>query len=446
MKGIEFLQIEYLWLLIPVVIIVLIYLKMRNKDYFEFLVFSIITVLLIIALAQPVIKKGYKTIYKTDTEIMILLDRSLSMAVDDLKPNRFEVAKNKVLKLLNNLEDVMVGLILFSDKSDVVFMPYDRKDEISKYLKDLPVDLKGSTNLLDAFSTANSLLTSKKRIVILVSDGGDDDISNLINLVKNSNLIVIYYGIATVKGGKIPGYNAVSKLNLSLEKITEISDGITVKVSKNDEDIREITEFIQNITEKTKKEILKIPDYFELTPIIGGIILGLILLNFGIKRLTASLIVFFISTASSSAGDLQGYFFYIMGDYKKSAEEFIKDKDPYSQYNGAVSYIKGNMCDKAEPILKNIKTDDLELIKKIKYNLSVCLITKGKFKDAKKILEDIIQIFPDDRKLIKLYTFTNMVINLNKKPEKKITIVEIKEDKPKKHEKSQMEVGDRNPW
>ncbi|ACO03742.1 MAG TPA: VWA domain-containing protein [Persephonella sp.] len=446
MEGFEFLKAEYLWLIIPVFLLYIIYVLIKGTEKVEMAVFSIIAVLIIFTLAHPVIKKGYKTIYKKDTEIMIMLDHSLSMAVDDIKPYRFEVAREKVIKLIKKLYDEKIGLLLFSDRSDIVFMPYEKKEKILQYLRDLKIPLKGSTNLLDAFSSANSALTGKRRIVILVSDGGDEDISKIVQLVKGSQLTVVYYGIGTVKGGGIPGFNAVSKLNLSLEKVAEVSDGIMVKVSKDDRDIREITEFIKKISEKTKTELLKIPDYAELTPYIAFLILGLIMLNSALKRFLAGFMIFFFLTSPSYSGDIKGVFNYILGDYEKAAVEFLKEKDPVSQFNGAVSYIKAGMCDKALPVLKNIKTEDLELVKKIEYNISFCYILDGKYKKGREILDKLVQIYPEDQKIKKLYLFANMVVNLNKKPEKRKTVVEIKEDKPKRHEKSQMEVGDRNPW
>ncbi|WP_457641736.1 VWA domain-containing protein [Persephonella sp.] len=447
MTDFELLKPEYLWLIIPVLIIYVIYNTiLEGKEKTESFIFTVIAVLLIFTLAHPVIKTGYKTIYKKDAEIMVLLDHSLSMAVDDIKPSRFEAARKKIIKLIKKLQEEKIGLLLFSDRSEIVFMPYDKKEDIVNFLKNSQIELKGSTNLLDAFSTANSALTGKKRIIVLVSDGGDEDISKVIELVKESQLIVVYYGIGTVKGGKVPGFNAVSKLNLDLEKISEISGGLSVAITKNGSDIREIAEFIKKISDTTKKELLKIPDYTELTPFIAFFILGWILLNSALKRFMTVLIISLMINSFSYGGEIKGYFYYITGDYEKAAEEFLKEKDPESQFNGAVSYIKAGMCDKSINILKNIKTENIDLSKKVEYNLAFCYILTGKYKKGKDILEKLTQIYSEDKKIKKLFLFANMVVNLNKKSEKKKTIVEIKEDKPKRHEKSQMEVGDRNPW
>ncbi|HHG73873.1 MAG TPA: VWA domain-containing protein, partial [Persephonella sp.] len=121
---IDFMEKGFLWLLVPVILLGIYAYRSKVKNRFEFWIAYIVVFLIIISLGKPVFKTGEKTIYKKDTEIVILLDHSLSMEVSDLKPTRLIFALRKVKKLLKKLEDEKVGLIIFAEKPEVIFYPF----------------------------------------------------------------------------------------------------------------------------------------------------------------------------------------------------------------------------------------------------------------------------------------------------------------------------------
>jgi len=440
---IDFIEKDFLWLLIPLLLLGVYVYRSKIRNRFEFWTAYIVVFSLVLSLGSPVLKKGEKTVYKKDTEIVILFDRSLSMEVSDLKPTRLKFALRKVKKLLKNLYDEKVGLVTFADKPEIIFYPYEKITE--KDVENLFVKAGGSTDILSAFSVANSLLTGKERIIILVSDGSDEDLSKVKELIEQSGVRLIFYGVATEKGGKVPGYNALSRLNTEMVKIAR-SNGIFVAPSQTDEDITKIVSFIKNISEKTKTVLLKIPDQTDLSPFIALLSLGIITAGFLMRRFGSVFLVILFLSYPSYSGEIKGYFYYSIGNYKKAAEEFLKEKDPENMYNAALSYYKAGMYLNAQSLLKKIKTEDLHLKKKVLYTLSLCYLAQKKYEKAEKTLGDLIEIYPTDEKIRKLYRFVNMVYNLNKKPEEKRTIVKIKEKKSKHFKPAPMEVGEKNPW
>ena len=72
-------------------------LKARNA------LFMFMGLLIILALAQPVIKDGIIKVKAKSADIMIALDISDSMLATDIYPNRLEMAKQKALTLLDEI-------------------------------------------------------------------------------------------------------------------------------------------------------------------------------------------------------------------------------------------------------------------------------------------------------------------------------------------------------
>ncbi|WP_297473787.1 VWA domain-containing protein [Persephonella sp.] len=440
---IEFLDKSFLWLLVPLVILGIYVYRSKVKNRFEFWIAYTVVFLIIISLGKPVLKTGEKTIYRKDTEIVILLDHSLSMEVSDLKPTRLTFALRKLKKLLKELEDEKVGLIIFAEKPEVIFYPFEKITETD--IENLMIKAEGSTDILSAFSVANSVLTAKERIVVLVSDGSDEDLSKVVELIKQSGIKIVFYGVATEKGGKVPGYNALSRLNKEMVKIAQ-SNGIYVKPSQTDEDISRITDFIKDISEKTKTVLLKMHYKTDLSPFLALFSLGIITAGFLLRRFGSVFLIMFLFAYPSYSGEITGYFYYAIGEYKKAASEFLQEKDPENMYNAGLSYYKAGMYLNALSVLKKIKTDDPDLKKKVLYTQSLCYLAQKKYKKAEKILSELIELFPTEEKIRKLYRFVNMVYTLNKKPEKKKTIVKIKEKKSKHFKTAPMEIGEKNPW
>ncbi len=441
----EIINKEYLWLLVPVFLIGVFFLKTKQIKRFEVFIVFVVTVLTIFSLSRPVLSRGEHTVYKKNTEIIIMIDRSLSMGVRDYRPNRLSFALQKVIKLLDKLKDEKVGLLMFSDRVEILTFPSEKVEKAVKILKNLKIKPSGSTDILSAFSTANSILTEKERIVILVSDGSDENLAKVKELIQQSGIKLIFYGIATLQGGKVPDYNSISRLNLQMVDIAKNS-GIFVKPTENDADIEAIYKYIKNISENTKTVLLKIPSKVDLSPFINAFALFIIFSGYMMRRLIFVFLLFILINPSVYAGELKGLFYYITGNYKKAAKEFFEDKKPENMYNAALLYYKIGMYNKAISILKSINTDDADLLKKVKYTTALCYLAKKDFKKAKKIGEELVSLFPEEKRIKKLYLFANFILSIKKEEKDKKTVVKVKEKRNNTFKTSPTQVGERNPW
>ena len=75
--------------------------------------------LLIIAIANPQFGTKLEEVKREGIDIMIALDVSNSMKAQDLTPNRLENAKQSIGRLINNLNDDRIGIIVFAGQSYV---------------------------------------------------------------------------------------------------------------------------------------------------------------------------------------------------------------------------------------------------------------------------------------------------------------------------------------
>lgn len=118
---------------------------------------SVVMACLIVALARPTVV-GKVPINSVD--MMLVLDISLSMMADDIRPDRIEAAKAAAIRFVESLpRDVRVGLEVFAGDNYVLSPPTSRHEEVTAYLKALRrEDLKPRTEIGGALHTALKIL------------------------------------------------------------------------------------------------------------------------------------------------------------------------------------------------------------------------------------------------------------------------------------------------
>ena len=79
------------------------------------------TTLIILALARPQWGSDIEIVEQRGVQIMVALDVSRSMLLQDTKPSRLERAKLEISDLISNLEGDEIGIVLFSGASFIQF-------------------------------------------------------------------------------------------------------------------------------------------------------------------------------------------------------------------------------------------------------------------------------------------------------------------------------------
>lgn len=214
-----------------------------------------------LALVGPVRGYSLREVERKGLDLVVCLDTSRSMLVEDLRPNRLERAKREIIGLLDLLQGDRVALLAFAgDVRKVAPLTHDRKT-LSVFVKTLsPRDnLVGGTNLGAALSSALELFdgrTGANEAIILLTDGEDLEGEGLAVAEEAAarGIRVYVVGMGTIEGGKISdgtrgfvrdeaGDEVVSVLDDStLEAIAEATDGAYLAASRSALPLEELYE------------------------------------------------------------------------------------------------------------------------------------------------------------------------------------------------------------
>jgi len=249
----EFLNIYafLLLLLIPLFFIIKSYSLPFKKEIIEkitlktsfskkkrFFLYLIAYLFFVIALARPVIDKGFETINLPKKDIVILLDASKPMKCNDIYPNRFEAAKEKIAKLFKKLKFENVSIIIV-DKNPYLLNPPSNDYNSIIYL----LNHVDTSTLFQSFS------------------------SNLNKVNIKSNKIVIAFSYVPYKKGIF--------YNISLKPCLGFFSNKGIKFTYSDDDINQIASIIKK---ENSNKTIKIKQKTEL--FYYFLIIGLILVFF----------------------------------------------------------------------------------------------------------------------------------------------------------------------
>jgi Ca-activated chloride channel family protein len=247
-------------------------LKARNA------LFMLIGVLMIIALAGPVIEDGKVEIKAKSSDIMIALDISDSMLAEDVYPNRLKLAKQKVLELLRIAPNERIGIIAFAKNSYLVSPLSFDHEAVSFLLRQLSTNsiTEKGTNFLSMLEVVDkSIKKDSKRYLLILSDGGDKkDFSKEIEFAKKHDISVFVLGVGTKKGAPIKLENGefikqdgniiVSKLNEDISTLATKTGGVYIESVNSNDDVKAM---LSEIEKHSKKKELKSQEIARFIPL-----------------------------------------------------------------------------------------------------------------------------------------------------------------------------------
>lgn len=190
-------------------------LRSRTKIFVKnsLVIFSVI--LLILALANPQIGSKVEEVKQVGIDVYILLDVSLSMKAEDIKPSRLEKAKHEISKLIQNLRGDRIGLIVFSGKAFIQFPLTTDYSAANLFLSAVSVKSVPQPGTAIGPAVKLALNSFKKdeetqKAIVVITDGEDHegDLDAVIEETNNIGVKLYTIGLGSPQGVPIPLYNA----------------------------------------------------------------------------------------------------------------------------------------------------------------------------------------------------------------------------------------------
>ncbi|MCF6339421.1 MAG: VWA domain-containing protein [Sulfurimonas sp.] len=433
-------------------------LKARNA------LFMLMGLLIIIALAQPVIKDGTIKVKAKSADIMIALDISDSMLATDIYPNRLEMAKQKALTLLDESPNERIGVVAFAKNSYLVSpLSFDTAAVafLLRQLDTTSITEKGTDllSILDVVSKTQK--KQKKKYLLILSDGGDKgDFTQEVEMAKENNIIVFILGVATKKGAPIKlkddtfikhnGNIIVSKLNEKISALATKTGGVYIQSTTASTDIKTMLKEITSISEEKEFHSEDIPKYTPLFYYPLGLALLILLIatsSFGkrgaVNTLAVMLCLLFVNP-NAKAGILdfmelsEAKEAYENGEFERSAKIYKKiaenTNNPYSYFNAGNSFYKQKKYKEAVKLYEKAVFQNKEYKAKKLGNLGNAhakQITNDNLLKAKKYYEESLKLVKD-KNIEDNLEKVKKLIEKKKEEKRKENSDEKSEDKDKK--------------
>lgn len=223
--------------------------------------------LMITALARPQKTNEKVEQWTEGIDIMIALDISQSMLIEDFSPNRLEAAKKVALDFIEGRVQDRIGIVVFSGDAFSLAPLTTDYELLRTYIKEINFEM--IENRGTAIGSAMAVVTnrmreseSKSKVCILLSDG--DNTAGNIDPITAARLASVYsikvYTIVVGKEGLVPyGKDFFGRPNMientvdetTMRKMAQIGGGEFFRATDN----RALTQVFAKIDQYEKAEI-----------------------------------------------------------------------------------------------------------------------------------------------------------------------------------------------
>jgi len=248
--------------------------------------------LMLVAMARPQLTNEKVEQWTEGIDIMLVLDISESMQIEDFKPNRLEAAKNVAVDFIDGRFQDRIGIVIFSGDAYSLSPLTTDYDLLKGYIEEIDFDMieNRGTAIGSALAVGTNRMResdSKSKVVILLSDG--DNTAGNIDPITAAEISHAYdikiYTIGIGKEGRVPTgqdvfgrtlYSTNTLDETTLRKIAEIGEGNFYRASDNQalEDVFKIIDQYEK-AEIKENRFKDTTDYYQVY-LKWGIILFLI--------------------------------------------------------------------------------------------------------------------------------------------------------------------------
>jgi Ca-activated chloride channel homolog len=314
----------YLLLLLPVFILLFIFNEIRKKralnslgdiklvgnlvpelsgsrPVVKFLLLLLALASGVIMLSRPQFGSKLEDVKKQGVEVIIALDVSNSMMAEDIQPNRLTRAKQAISRLVDNLDNDKIGLIVFAGDAYTQIPVTTDYISAKMFLSSISPEIvpKQGTAIGAAINLGMRSFSpgeGNSKAMIIITDGEnheDNPVSNAEEAAK-AGIIIHTIGIGSSDGVPVPvvingkkdylkdsdGNSVITKLDEDiLRKIAMSTNGSYVRASNSNIGLDEIFNEIRKM-KKQELESTMYTEYNDQFQIFTSIMLFLLLVEF----------------------------------------------------------------------------------------------------------------------------------------------------------------------
>lgn len=289
----RFANIEMLWWLVTIPVFVIVYIIITHRKRRQLIAFGdpelmaqlmpdaskkrpilklslaiVALILLIIAAARPQYGQQEKTVKRQGIEVMVALDVSNSMLAEDVAPNRLGRAKQMLSKMIDNMIDDKVGLVVFAGEAFTQLPITCDYVSAKMFLNTITPNLISTqgTAIGSALQTAITSFGAQEntpgRAIILITDGEnhEDDAIAVAKQAQELGIRIFVIGIGKPEGSPIPkpgtndyfkdraGQVVVSRLNEEMcQEIAGAGQGVYVRCDNTNTAMRALQQELERI-------------------------------------------------------------------------------------------------------------------------------------------------------------------------------------------------------
>jgi Ca-activated chloride channel family protein len=181
-----------------------------KKQWFKAALLIVGVLLLIFTLVEPKWGYSWEEVEKKGIDIIVAVDTSRSMLADDVKPNRIEAAKREIEDLLNVLEGDRIGLVVFAGSAFTYCPLTSDYGAFRLFLYDINTNIipLGGTALAEAIGKGVSSFepnSKNHKAIILITDGEnhEGDPLDAAKKAKDQGIVIYTVGIGKKDGSYI---------------------------------------------------------------------------------------------------------------------------------------------------------------------------------------------------------------------------------------------------
>ncbi len=243
------------------------------RGHFKFFLNLLALASLFLALANPQMGSQLEKVQRKGIDLVIALDVSNSMLAQDIKPSRIERAKQAINRLIDDLENDRIGLVVFAGKA-YTQLPITTDYSAAKLMLStvntnmVPVQGTSIGSAIDMSMSAFNVEKSGKAIIV-ITDGETHDESALdkVSEAADKGIRIYTIGLGLPEGAPIPQYQngkvvgfkkdqsgstIITRLDETmLQQIADAGKGIYVRANNSQIGLNRIFDEIKRLEQNT---------------------------------------------------------------------------------------------------------------------------------------------------------------------------------------------------